>query len=91
MTDTGKRDWNPTPRPGMTAEERGMEMMHVPIGQLPKIAQDFCQSLCAELGGCMEVFLTAWTVYAQCVEALPCTDELYMARLDQIAWFKERI
>ena len=71
-----------------TAEERGMEMMSVPMNQLPPLATKYAKKLCGEVGMCMEVLLTAWTVYAQCVEGLTCTDELYKARPQDIEWFK---
>ena len=73
-----------------TAEQRGQEMMQIKIKDLPPLAVEFCRHLCHEVGGCMEMFLTAWTVYAQCVEGLPCGDDLYLARPTDVAWFKER-
>ena len=73
-----------------TAEERGMEMMHIPTGQLPPIALDFGNKMCHEMGMCGEVLLTAWTVYAQCVEGLECTDVAYEASPSDVKWFAER-
>lgn len=73
----------------MTAEERGIEMMHIPIKDLPKLAREFANHLCKLLGGCGEVLLTAWTVYAQVVEGLTCSDSLYMAREEDKQWFAE--
>ncbi len=75
----------------MTAEERGAQMMSVPIGQLPPIAVEFARDLCRQVGKCGEVLLTAWTIYAQCVENLPCTDDLYLARGVDETWFQERM
>lgn len=72
-----------------SAEQRGMQMMSVPIKDLPPVAVDFCHKLCRELGGCLEVYLTAWTVYAQCVEGLKCSDDLYKARDVDVAWFRD--
>jgi len=63
-------------------------MMVTPMKDLPVIAVDFAKHLCHQFGGCMEVFLTAWTVYAQCIEGLQCTDELYKANDEHIEWFK---
>ena len=71
-----------------TAEERGMEMMFIPMGELPPLALKFLKKLCGEIGGCGETYLTAWTVYAQCVEGLSCNDDLYKARIEDIAWFE---
>lgn len=73
------------------AEQRGMEMMSIKMGQLPPLAVEFAQQLCREVGMCMEVLLTAWTVYAQCVEGLPCTDELYRARPCDVEWFQDSL
>jgi len=72
----------------MTAEEKGMEMMQVPMRVLPPLAIRFADKLCSEGGACMEVILTAFTVYAQCVEGLPCSDNLYKARDQDIEWFE---
>lgn len=71
----------------LTAEDRGMEMMSIPMDELPPLALAFAKKLCSEVGMCGEVLLTAWTVYAQCVENLPCTDDLYKARDKDKAWF----
>lgn len=73
-----------------TAEERGMEMLVIPLKDIPPVAMNFLKKLAVESGGaCLEVYLTAWTVYAQCVEGLECTDELYKARPQDVQWFKE--
>ena len=73
-----------------TAEERGMEMMHIPMGQLPPLALEFAEMLCKQVGKCGEVLLTAWITYAQCVEGLKCTDSLYKAGLSEFEWFNSR-
>jgi hypothetical protein len=54
----------------MTAEDRGMALMHVPMKDLPPLAMEFAKKLCREVGMCGEVLLTAYCVYAQCVEGL---------------------
>ncbi len=71
----------------MTAEQRGSALLHEPIKSLPPLALEFAKKLCSEIGMCMEVALTAYTIYAQCVEGLPCTDALYQASPVDIAWF----
>jgi hypothetical protein len=75
----------------MTAEERGRELMLIKMGDLPPLALEFGKHLCEELGMCGEVLLTAWTVYAQIVEGLHCTDALYQARACDIEWFTTRV
>ena len=73
----------------MTAEERGMEMMLIPLGQLPVLARKFAKKLASEVGLCGEVYLTAWTSYAQCIEDLECTDALYMVHDTDRQWFED--
>lgn len=75
----------------MTAEERGMQMAtQVPMKDLPPLALEFMRKLGREVGMCGEVMITAYTVYAQCVEKLECTDSLYQARPQDVAWFEEK-
>lgn len=75
----------------ITAEERGMNMMHIPMGEIPPLARKYAAYQCKQFGMCGEVLLTAWTVYAQCVEGLICNDPNYQARHLDIEWFaKER-
>ncbi len=74
-----------------TAEERGMEMMLIPMNELPEIALEFSKKLCNETGMCIETLLTSWTVYAQCIEKLTCTDDLYKARKEDIEWFASHL
>lgn len=74
-----------------TAEQRGMEMMNSPMASLPPLAVEFCNHLASDVGMCMEVMLTAWTVYAQLAEGLICSDDLYRARKKDIDWFFARL
>jgi len=74
----------------MTAEQRGMEMMMIKAKDLPPLAKKFAEKLCKKVGGCMEVFLIAFTVYAQCVEGLVCEDDLYLARPEDVEWFEQQ-
>ena len=72
------------------AVTRGSEMLRVPTGKLPKLAIDFLNKLASESGGvCIETCLTAYAVYAQCVEGLWCDDELYKARPQDVKWFRQ--
>jgi len=73
-----------------TAEQRGQEMLDMKIKDLPPLAYRFMRKLAGEVGLSIEVCLTAYTVYAQCVEGLPCTDDLYLARPQDAEWFKEQ-
>ncbi len=71
-----------------TAVERACEMMLIPIRDLPPLAYKFARKLMSEVGMCGETYLTAYAVYAQCIEKLPCDDNLYQARPCDIEWFK---
>ena len=73
----------------MTAEERGSEMMKVPMNTLPPLALAFCKQRCSELGGCGEVFLTSWIVYAQEIEGLRCKNKLYKSSKADKKWFTD--
>ena len=74
-----------------TAEEMGIAMMQIPMRMLPKLAMEFARQLCSEVGMCGETLLTAYTVYAQCVHNLPCTDDLYKVRPDHARWFERKL
>jgi len=77
--------------PDQTAVERAMHLFcNVPRKDLPTLAMEFESHLCREVGYCGEVILTAFAVYAQCVEGLPCDDELYKAREKDVEWFAAR-
>jgi len=71
----------------MTAVTRGMEMMQLPMKNLPPLALAFARHLGQKIGLCMEVYLTAYRIYAQCVEGLPCDDPGYFASPEHYQWF----
>jgi hypothetical protein len=71
------------------AVDAGMDMMAMKISELPPIAVEYAKRLCRQVGGCMEVFLTAWVVYCQIVEHLPCDDSLYLPNADAIKFYAE--
>ena len=73
----------------MNAVERAQEMMLVPQSQLPSLALRYCEKMANENGMCGEVFLTAFAVYAQIVENLPCDDPLYAAAPADYRWFDD--
>lgn len=75
----------------MTAEQRGMELLTMPMKDLPDLASQFARFLCQKYGGCTEVFLTAYTVYAQLAESRTCTDDLYFPDSEALAWFADRL
>ncbi len=75
----------------MNAEDRGMEMMYTKQTELPPLAFEYAQYLCGRFGGCMEVFLTAFSHYAQAVEKLEAKDDMYKIDLEGVAWFLEKL
>ena len=73
------------------AAARGMELALIPMKDVPPLALDFLRHLAKKVGMCGEVCITAFAVYAQCVEGLPCGDSLYTARPEDREWFAERV
>lgn len=73
----------------LCAKRWGIEMMTRPMKNLPPLALEFAKHLCAQVGMCAEVLLTAWCVYAQCILRLPCSDSLYQARPEDVEWFRK--
>ncbi len=63
------------------AVERGIEMMRIPMRDLPEKALIMCRHMCDTYMMCMEVMLTAYVVYAQIEEGLECDDDLYRVDL----------
>lgn len=74
----------------MNALQRASEMMRIPMKDLPEIAVEYAKCLCKQVGMCMETLYTAWAVYAQIVEKLPCDDSLYIPNGDAILFYRER-
>ena len=72
----------------MNAHERALELMNLPMGAVPEIAKQYARHLANRVGMCMEVFITAYSVYAQIVEKLPCNDNLYTPDDEAIRFFK---
>lgn len=72
------------------AVRRGVQLATIPMKDVPPLAIEFLRHLAKKVGMCGEVCITAFAVYAQCVEGLPCDDSLYAARPDDIEWFNAR-
>lgn len=70
-----------------TAEERGQQMMMIPMNDLPLLATQYAKYMCYRYGMCGETLLTAWMAYAQCIEGLPCTTKPYVASPEAVEWF----
>ena len=87
-----KPGW-PESKPVNNASDRGMQMMFIPMGQLPPIAIAYARNMCNRMGMCMEVLLSAYTVYAHYVEGYTFdgVDELYIPPADEVAIIKQII
>lgn len=73
------------------ALERGIELLQTNEGELPILALVFQRNIWKRSGISIEGALTAFTVYAQIVEGLPCEDPNYKWDSDQIDtkdWFE---
>ena len=94
--DNTKREAEPSPASAGSAigardaVERGIQLATIPMKDVPLLAREFLWHLAKNVGMCGEVCITAFAVYAQCVEGLPCDDSLYAARPDDIEWFNAR-
>jgi hypothetical protein len=72
-----------------SAEKRASEMFEMPGKNIPELAQEYRKELILLNGGCAEVILHAFKVYAMLVEGLPSEDS-YMPTITELAWFEER-
>jgi hypothetical protein len=59
------------------AFDRAQELMLTKAGELPFLALALRQKMGRKLGGCGEVYLTAFAYYAQVIEGLECDDDMY--------------
>jgi hypothetical protein len=76
------------PEPGEDAVKRAMYLMQVAIKDLPPPAIAIRNHLARMVGMCMEVCITAFAAYAQVVEGLPCTDDLYIVQTPEEEFLK---
>lgn len=60
------------------AVTRGIEMLRIPMADLPPPAIVYAGYLCLKGGMCLEALLSAYSTYAQITEGLPCDDDLYL-------------
>lgn len=65
------------------AVDRAMQLATIPGNELPELARQTRERLSRRVGGCGEVFITAFAWYAQVCECLPCADPAY--RVDEAA------
>jgi len=59
-------------------ERAGVLFFHTAGKDVPVLAREYVSILAKQLGGCGEVYLTAFAHYAQAVEGLKCTEEDYL-------------
>lgn len=65
------------------AVARAMELMQVPIRDLPPLAQAMGQRLSSRFGMCMETLITAYAFYAQAIEGYATDDQAYQCPHDE--------
>lgn len=71
---------------------RAMEMLQIPMGQLPRLALEYLNELKSRVGLCIEVCIAAYAAYAQCVEGRkPSDDPAYRAGPIEEKFFAERM
>lgn len=66
----------------MTSINRAMDLMMIPVVQVPRLALDTVNYLARTYGLSSEVCLTAYAAYAEVIEGLPCVDNDYRASPD---------
>ena len=71
-----------------TAEERAQELFKGKGKDLPLPIREYVKYLSQKYGGCSEVFLTGAAHYAQAIEGLKSTDDLYKINDEGREWFK---
>lgn len=74
----------------MDAVARGMELLETKGKDLPPLALEAARHLCRQVGGCLEVILTAYANYAEIIEGLPCNDGNYACPPDMKKFLLER-
>jgi hypothetical protein len=78
-------------QPYKDTAKRGMQMMEIPMGQLPPLALEYSKYLCNRYGMCGEVLLTAYCHYAEAVEGTSTSDIAYQLDEKGKEWFKLNI
>jgi hypothetical protein len=73
----------------LTAEERAQQLFHGKRKDVPKLAMEYIKYLSNKYGGCSEMFLTGAAHYAQVIEGLTCTDDLYKIDEEGKDWFEK--
>lgn len=73
----------------LTAEERAQELFRGKGLDVPRLAMEYVKYLSNKYGGCSEVFITGAAHYAQAIEGLICTDDLYKINEEGKDWFEK--
>jgi hypothetical protein len=74
----------------MNAVERAQELLAKTGSEIPSLALEYARFLTRQNGGCVEVILTAYAHYAQCMECYHCPDVAYQVDAVGRAWFDEK-
>lgn len=73
------------------ALSEALQMLQIPMKDLPELAKEFLQHLSNKVGMCIEVCITAYAYYNQAVLNMDCSDNLYKISDEDLKWFKDRI
>lgn len=73
----------------MTAEDRAEVLMNTTRNQLPALADKYLLYFSKQVGGCGEVYFTAFAAYAQAVEGLKPASKSYEITKEAKEWFKK--
>ncbi len=87
--ESGGQSTSAGAKPVSPAVARGMEMLRIPMGDLPSAAILYASYLCRRVGMCTEVMLSAYVAHAQIVDGLACDDPLYFATPEVRAGWEE--
>lgn len=71
-----------------TAERRSLELCNEKFLNIPEIAYEYIKYLLSKHGRCGEIFLKAFSHYAQIIEGLPCEDLVMEIDDEAKKWFQ---
>lgn len=74
----------------MDAVQRASELYQMRWADIPEPARAYVRYLQRETGAGSEVFLSAFAIFAQCVEGLRCSEAAYKARPEDREWFRQQ-
>jgi len=74
----------------MKAEQRALELINAPISDVPNLAYEYVKYILSSYGRCGEIFIKAFSHYAQAIENLSCEDIRMEIDEEGKRWFRDR-